>query len=261
MDLRLESASIAGFSIAGGGNGVVTTKLSWSKAPRVQRYDRPRAHGTVDLTRFYGGRLYELAGLIYGLAESDAQARLDSFEQALALTGSSVSFSFLLAGRSEAEQSDVRVDGDLEYAFDSAERSVIRWAVTLFAEDPRRYSATLRTFSYDPSVGSSVTVTNGGTFQTPPIFVLDGPAVDPVITDGTSSIDLTGLTMAAGDQLQVDVASRAVTLNGLARPDLIVAASTAWFEVEPGNTDISVSGSGFSTGDSLLTVTFHDARI
>ena len=260
MDLRLESATIAGFSVAGGSNGLVTTKLSWSKAPRTSRIVRPRAHGSTDLTRYYSGRLYELAGLLYGVDEATAQARLDAFEGALALDGDTATFQFTLAGRTEAETSEVRVDGDLEYAFDSMERSVVRWAVTLFAGDPRRYSLTLNTESYEPSGGGSLTVTNGGNFQTPPVFLLNGPATDPVITDGTSSIDLTGLTLVTSDVLRVDVNARQVTLNGVARNDLIVAATTSWFELPAGDTDISVSGTGFTT-DSLLTVTFHDARI
>lgn len=284
MDLRVQAASVADFPVAGGGNGVVVTRLAWNKVPRIQRRSRPRGHGSVDLSRYYDGRLYELAGLIKGLGEEDAQARLDSLEQAIALSGDSFRLEWLLAGRTEAEWASVRVDDDLDYEFTAESRSVIRWALTLFAEDPRRYGTTVRIGSYDPTTantGSGVdfalafaltfageattnlAVTNAGNFSTPPVFTITGPATNPIIDNETTgeSIVTTGLALLAGETCVIDVANKALTLGGASRPDLIDASGTTWFDLVPGENLLRLRGPNMLAGSTELAVSFYDARI
>lgn len=223
MDLRLQSASIGGFAISGGGNGVTVKSFSWKKAPRTERYARPRSHGSIDKTRYYDGRLYTLTGYLYGATEAGAQTLLDSFEQAVALGNDAVAFTFQLAGRTEAETADVRVDGDLEYAFDAVERGLVRWALTLFAEDPRRYSITERTGEYAPvTVGVvNLPLVNGGNYPTPPTWRIYGPidmgvaGAATLVNDTTGeTIALTGLgtleALAFGSMITIDVAARDV---------------------------------------------------
>lgn len=284
MDMRVKAASIGGTTIAGGGNGIVVTGFGWTKAPRTQRRTRPRGHGSVDLTRYYDGRLYHLTGLIYGLSEVDAQARLDALEQELALDGQPVRFEWLLAGRTEPEWANVRVEGDLTYEFAAESRSVIKWALTLFAGDPRRYGTSLRLAAYDPTTAGSgaglmfplsfpldfpgeevanLKATNAGNFDTPPVFTITGPVTDPIIDNDTTgeSIVTSGLTLAAGEQAVIDVGAKTLTLAGTQRPDLIDAAETTWLGLKAGTNLLRLRGGGMVGGETELAVSFHDARI
>jgi hypothetical protein len=284
MDVRVKSATLGGTTIAGGGNGIVVTGFGWTKAPRTQRRARPRGHGSVDLTRYYDGRLYHLSGLIYGVSEADAQARLDALEQELALDGDSVRFTWLLAGRTEPEWADVRVDGDLTYEFAADSRSVIKWALTLFSGDPRRYGSSQRIASYDPTTAgsgaglqfpvsfpltfpgvevSNLKATNAGNFETPPVLTITGPVTNPTIDNDTTgeSIVTTGLTLAAGEEAVIDVGAKTLTLAGTQRPDLIDASATTWFGLKAGTNLLRLRGTGMSSGETELAVSFHDARI
>lgn len=284
MELRMESASVAGFDISGGANGLSVTSFRWRKAPRTLRRARPRAHGSVDLTRFYEGRLYELEGLLYGLDEEDAQARLDSFEAAIALDGADTMLQWRLAGRTDDEWANVRVEGDLEYEFAHNRQAVIVWALTLFAGDPRRYGATLRSGSYDPSdsssgtgvalpitfpidfVGEAVTaleVTNAGNFPTPPVFTITGPVTNPIIDNETTgeSITTQDLALTSSDTAVVDVGAHTFEVNGVNRPDLIDASLTEWFELVSGENRLRLRGSDMVDDQTMLAVSFYDARI
>lgn len=284
MDVRVETASVAGFAVAGGGNGIGVTAFSWTKTPRTQRRSRPRAHGSKDLSRYYEGRLYHLAGVLYGVSEEDAQARLDSFEEAIALDGDYVALQWRLAGRTDDETALVKVDGDLAYEFANDTRTALRWALTLFAEDPRRYGATERTGTYDPTAAGSgagivfaevfplnfagtssthLDVTNAGNFPTPPVLTITGPVTNPIIDNDTTgeSITTSGLALLADETAVIDVAAKTITVGGSLRPDLIDASATDWFELAKGSNLLRLRGTGMVTSETALAVSFHDARI
>lgn len=286
MAVLLEAATLGSFDLVGGANGVHVTKFEWHKVPRTNRRPRPRRHGTVDLTRYYEARLFEMAGVIYGLEDDVTQDRLDAFEAALALDGETATFEWRLAGRDEleAEQAEVRIEGDLEYTFDVDEPTVIRWALTLFAEDPRRYGVVQRSGSYDPTEGandagvlfdvdfplefssgdaSALSVTNEGTYPTPPVFTVTGPVTNPSVENVSTgeSIETAAFALLSGSVAVFDVDARTLTVDGTLRPDLIKAADTTWFELGAGQTTLRLGGDDMVADETSLAVTFYDARI
>lgn len=276
---------LSDFDLTGG--PVYTTRLSWKKVARINRRARPRAHGSVDLTRYYEGRLFEISGLIYAADEADGEQALIDFEEAIALDGESFQLIWSTSGQDSTNAywtSYVRVDGDLEYAFDKEERGLIRWALTLFAEDPRRYGGTQRIGSYDPTAAgtfdgvtldltfpldfagdgsSTLDVTNLGNYPTPPVFEIYGPVTNPVIDNDTTgeSITTEGLELTSTDVARIDVVNRTFEVNGVSRPDFIDASATDWFDLVPGDNALRLRGSGMVTGTTLLFVYFYDARI
>lgn len=66
--------------------------------------------------------------------------------------------------------------------------------------------------------GGSATLTNSGTKETGLLLRIDGPAVEPRVTleraDGVIQTLRIGITLPAGQWLDIDTANRTVTLNG-----------------------------------------------
>ena len=265
------------YAIASGG-------FSRRAIPRVSRSKRPRAHGSWNETSLYEGAIFSLSGYVRGDTVAAANEALANIRAAFALDGGSALLRYTYEGDAAGCLAYVRQDGDLNAPL-SGSAPLIPWAVDVVAADPREYSQDMRTWTIDPTQAGStggisfplsfplsfgaaypsgvVTVSNDGTYPTPPVYRIDGPAIDPVISNETTgrSIVTSGLTLAAGEVVEIDVDARRLTLQGTRRPDLIVAATTAWDDIPRGQSNIRMTGSGFVSGQSLLTVQFRDARI
>lgn len=285
MALRLENAYVGALQVSGGSNGVHVTRFAWTKSPRARRFPRGSAHGSVDRTRRYDGRLYELAGVIHGLTETQTHARLSDLERELALDdGADVLLKWKLLGVPEAEQAGVKIDGSLDYAFDVAAPNVLKWAATLFAGDPRRYSQTESIGSYDPTDANSDTgvefplvfplefagdatthlaAHNAGNFPTSPVLTITGPVVNPIIDNDTTgeSWATTGLQLLAGDVAVVDMQARTFKVNGTSRLQYIDVPNTTWWELAPGTNSLRLRGSGMVALQTELAFSFRSARI
>lgn len=250
--------------------------------PRRVTRERTNRHGVRDDTKFYGGQTIDLAGYVDapagGAATEDAY---DLLRATVALPGEHV-FRFRRKGRTDEERIVFRQASGFD-APSEGDRETIIWACSLHAGDPRVYSAALKGASYDPTAALSgggldvpltfpltftstldalLTVTNAGQFLTPPTFTIRGPVVDPIIDllETGESIELDA-TLGANDVVVVDVAARTVSLNGAPRLDLIVSATTRWFELVRGTNRLRLRGSGMSTSTTRLEVAFRDARI
>jgi hypothetical protein len=250
-------------------------------APRVESSQRPRRHGERDTTRFYAGRILSLEGIARGATTAAAWQAIEDLAAALALDGAEQVFKFTRSGLAYAERCLVRAATPLEFELQGI-RKQIKWAVSLRAADPRFYADTPTSASYQPSTAgsgisfpisfpltftgaaaSTMTVTNGGNFPTPPVWTITGPATAPAIRNETTGEQIvTTAALLAGETLTIDVAARTVTLLGSTlRPDLIDAAQTDWFELLAGANVIRLLGSGFAAGQTTLAVSYRDARI
>lgn len=284
--MRPEFISIENLDLSGGaaGAGFHVTKFSWSKTPRTKRRSRPRSHGSVDLTRYYEGRFYNMEGVLFDPDLTDAELldRLELLNARLALDGDTATLQWQLSG-GDIEQAEVRIEGDLDYAFDSESPNLIRWALTLFAEDPRRYGA-FRSGSYDPTLAgtgagvvfpltfpiefegsatNNLAVENAGNFPSPPLFLIAGPVINPIIDNDSTgeSITTTGLELLVGEVCEIDVDAKTLKVNSALRPEFIDAALTDWFDIDPGVNLLRLRGSSMVTGETELSVSFNDARI
>lgn len=262
-------------------HGVTSVDGLGSPSPRQDVHPRSRAHGSTDYTAYYSSRVISLSGFTYGATMSAANTSFDLLKAAMAL-GSDHTLKMLRIGQTDDETMVVRVASELAGIFAGAS-NVVKWSVDLLAADPRIYGLTTRTDVYDPTsspgsglmlplvfplefVGSSsshLTLTNQGNFNTPPVFTIEGPIVNPILDNDTTgkSFYTSGLTMSAGDSIVVDMASRLLTVGGVNRLDYVDAALSYWFELQPGINLIRLRGSGMAAAQTSLAAAFHDARI
>lgn len=284
MSTWLEYLTIDGVTIP----GWRTIAGLGSPPPRQDVRDKAQRHGSIDRTRFYQPRLVEVSGVLVlqGSDPATFWAEVDAFKGAFAL-GSEHVVRFRRLGMPFDERLTCRVAAELKADYNYETPNVLEWDVAFLAADPRIYADVATTARYSPSAsdggvtfpldfplsftgggsstdGSLMTVTNAGNFWTPATFDVAGPADAgfSIVNETTvESIVTTGMTLAAGDSITIDVDTRDVLVGGTSRPDLIDAALTTWFELGAGNSLIRLHGSGFAEDVTTLTATFRDARI
>lgn len=110
----------------------------------------------------------------------------------------------------------------------------------------------------------SVTVTNPGNTNGPMRLRVDGPCTAPSITHAETGATLTlgtsaGLTVNAGDWLDIDCEARTVLYNGQVSRNGYLT-SRGWFAFEPGDNTIGFNAAGYNT-TAQLTVTGTPAWI
>lgn len=115
------------------------------------------------------------------------------------------------------------------------------------------------------SAVGSVTVTNDGTVTVTPVLRLYGPCTDPRVENQTTGQQMifSGLTIAAGDWLEIDCRERTIRLNGLteqsryARLDFV---ASEFLTLLPGLNTVRYYPVSFSSG-ARLEVRFRSAWI
>lgn len=286
--MKPDTIHLGNLQLIGGDNGIGVSRFSGlgGAVPRQVRFGRSRRHGSVDRTRFYDGRLFEIVGHIKGLDDAEMWERFDDLKEQVALTDESLTLlRWRRSGTPSDEQAEVKIEGDIDHALDVTEQALLRFAMTLFAPDPRIYGATEKSGAYDPTTagtgfgltfpltfdlsfpGESLThlqVENQGRFPTPPVITLTGPVRNPIIENDTTLEFITtqNLDLLAGETLEINVDSRTVLLNGLSeRPDLIDPSATTWWQLVKGVNLLRLNGQMMVTGQTELAVTFRDASI
>lgn len=233
--------------------------------PRRDVVERTLRHGALDRTKYFGGQTIDLAG--YTSHNDGSLATENAYDElgaALAVPSTHV-FRFRRLGRTEDEQIIFKQSSARDAPAEGWS-PFVRWAVSLFAGDPRVYGAALKSASYDPTealsgggapmplvfplVFSTTTtsilqISNSGTFSSPPVLTIHGPIEDPIIDLLETGESITfDASLGVNDVLIVDVATRTVTLNGASRLDLVVAGQTTWFELVRGTNRLRLRGSG-----------------
>jgi hypothetical protein len=107
------------------------------------------------------------------------------------------------------------------------------------------------------STGGTINAVNSGTFDTPVVFRINGPCVDPRITNVATSQTL-ALTMSidSGDYVEIDTDARSVLLNGTASRYQYLTTSE-WFDLPPGTTELDFRAA--TTTAATLTATYRSA--
>lgn len=151
----------------------------------------------------------------------------------------------------------------------------------LVATDPRRYAQAVQTASCTPAASSggltypitypltwgtvtspgTLTITNSGDYNTPPVFTITGPCSIPSITrQDTGQQVLFDVTLSATDVLTVSPLDSSVTLNGSAIYAALdpTSAPIAGFLMPTGMTTIGLHA---ATGTPTLTATWQSAYL
>ena len=261
--------------------GILSVQGLGSPSPRTERFDLPRRHGAVDRTQFYAPRVLDIQGRIWADSDADVITTLDLLKQRLALDGADQVFKFRRSAMTVDEYLNVRVASPLEWDLIPGRHQYLLWAVQLVAADPRMYSNTLQTSTqlqtlapggmplpivfpivFSGSGGSSLTITNGGNFPTPPTIRVYGPVVSPVVANQTKDKQVaTTVTLGSSDWIEIQVANRKLLLNNVQRNDLIAPATTQWFDLAAGANVLRLVGSGIVSGTTSLVCEWRDARI
>lgn len=152
--------------------------------------------------------------------------------------------------------------------------------VEFFCPDPSYYNNNLQTATlnyalptgrtynriynlvYDPASNSvSTTVNNIGWATTYPTITINGPIVDPTVSNVTTGNSLTfNCTLSSSDVLEIDLYNKLITLNGVSARNLL--QSGTWFGAPPGESIFSLSApSGYVVGQTSATITWYSAYI
>lgn len=154
----------------------------------------------------------------------------------------------------------------------------VAFSVLLVAPDPRKYSAQQHTatvaatgasssigitppftlpftFPAQPPYGS-VVCPNEGDFGSPPVITITGPITSPGLVNVTTGqqVSWTGLIIPAGSVLVADFSTRLAQLNGVYRP---ADARSAWWELEPGDNTVQITGQNDS--GATMSVSWRDS--
>ena len=215
--------------------------------------------------------------------ESTLTAKLDVLTLAFAPSIDPVLIAYRIPGvagggvvTSTAHCRNRSINVDAVYA-----RGVATVDVQLSSADPRLYglTQTLATAATDDvsAVGlefnvtgdfgfggaiapGSVTVTNAGNFAEPFLFRVYGPCTDPVVTRSSDSLFMSfSGTIADGDYLEVDTATRTVKLNGVTNKYSWLLGSSTWFDLVPGANVLRLTRTGADT--SILFVYLYNAYV
>jgi len=129
---------------------------------------------------------------------------------------------------------------------------------TATATNPSNPNAT--GMSYGGGAGAPNLITNSGWTTTYPEITIQGPAINPKITDVTAgAFLLIDATIGTNDQLVLNTDYRTVTLNGVNRRALLNNSST-WFAAPPGTSYYTFTATG-TDGNTACVVSWRNAYI
>jgi hypothetical protein len=114
--------------------------------------------------------------------------------------------------------------------------------------------------SYGSGSTSANLITNDGWTTTYPIITIQGPAINPKVTNVTAGdFLLVDTTIGTADELVLNTDLRTVTLNGVSRRALLNNSST-WFAAPPGTSYYTFTATG-TDGNTNCVVTWRNAYI
>lgn len=108
------------------------------------------------------------------------------------------------------------------------------------------------------------TIVNAGNADSYPLLRIYGPTTEPVVTNDTQgkSLAFTGVTLVAGEYLEIDTRSKTILLNGdpsASRYSRLSFPASAWFTLSPGGNVLRFHPATYTTAMSLTEVSWRDA--
>lgn len=234
--------------------------------------------GMWDTENFYGGRTISIKGKLvaptyaareaaaYRLAQAVPRNRLATF------TMNETTPKWVLARRSGRLMNGPVTD------------TINEFSISMLAPDPRLYGATRVSGTItaaaaggglappwtppvlipaSASAPSTITLTNTGIYDTPPVITFRGPGSDVSIYNYSTQLLLAyDIDLAASDFLVVDVASGVALLNGTApRPPTTSSCVTSQFLLEPGDNLLKIFGTLTAVTPPSADIAFYSAWI
>lgn len=251
---------------------VVEEEDGWSSSPpvRLAAEEREQDDGAYDADTFYGPRLITLTGR--ASAPDNAAMVAAKLRMAAVCANLRAGLKLLAVGEPDATRyALVRRAADVKVKDQG--NKLFSWQLQLLAPDPRKYTASVvvatglsstaggaampmvfpLVFTGAGGTTGIVTVTNAGTYPAKPVLRVTGPVSDPVLENITTGrrLMLTGLTLSAGDYLDIDMDARTVTLNGSTSRRGYVAAGSDWWTLDPGDNAVRFGASAYNATAQL----------
>lgn len=247
---------------------------------RVVAEDAPGADGTIDTTAFTGARPVMISLKLVpaaGRTKEQMRRRLRSFthpqlrpvlyfqidggpDQQITLRRSAWSSPMQSSAYANVGAQWVAPFGIIE----SAElHVVVAPASASGGEGGRTYDLTFdRTYSGGVVIGET-TVTNNGNADAYPLIRIYGPVTEPVLTNVTQnkSLVFVGLTVLAGEFLEVDTRNKTIRYLGLASDSRYSKLSfplSSWWTLSPGDNTIRFLPATF-TAPANAEISYRDA--
>jgi len=288
--VRLEGDGIATLQIDVAA-GVYAQALDLGDAvTRPVMMDAPDADGTIDTTAFVGARNVTLSVIL------NPDVNLWSLRQQLrsftAPRLRPIMYVQLAADAPEqriqlrrSQYSDVIGDAPRQSTQDDPEAAAItvQWVApfgilessdlhvaNIFASGGatagRTYSLTFsRTYPPSAAIGSG-TVNNAGNTDAYPLIRIYGPATEPALDNDTQgkSLAFVGLTLAAGEFLEIDTRTKTILLNGdpaNSRYDKLSYPASEWWSLSPGDNLIRFHPTTYTAATTVAEISWRDAYL
>lgn len=247
---------------------------------RVVSDPRVNANGADDRTTFYGPRAVALTCLVGDTPGRTRQQALDLLrayaspgrrpvlvygpdgaERQVQLRGDQLGWPLTAEASTEVQLAWVAPEGILEAAVEST----VEVSAVAASEPGRRYPRTYPLTYPETSLVGAVAAVNAGTEPAAPVMQLWGPCVDPALVNATTGerLAFTGLTLAAGQYVEVDVRAATVRLNGRADQSMYqsmdLLASSLWW-LAPGTNQVRYSPASYDPA-ARAVLTYRSAWV
>lgn len=263
------------------GAGLILEEVTGFDSPDVRQNvsELPEQDFAIAGSFFYGSRPVTLSGKITNQASAAVRNVLvASMQQASrglrADTTIASAPQGLPAMQATARIQNLRITGGYVKDFQ----------ISLICADGRIYSQALHSASASGSVATSgaafplvfpvnfgggtgvtvtVTATNAGNFNSPPVLRVTGPITNPQLRNSTTDEDLyvDNLTLAAGEYIDIDMLNRTVEKNdGSNLYSRVRFPASSWWLVAPGANTIELRA-GTTTGSATLTSSHRDVWV
>lgn len=217
---------------------VVSVEGLYSTDARGSEIDKAMEDGAHIEYPVLGPKRIIMSGNTYHEDEETFAADIAEMRKAFNPPPAILPLQFLLPGETERSIFCLPRRKDLPTDLDYVQSNLCRWTVELIAGDPRVYSIDEHLLE-----GAGV-VENAGDYRTPPVFVINGPSNDPIVTNQTTGkfIQYEGV-VGAGQQLLFDIPRKLMRLDGVSvYGDRDI--NSEWFMLEPGNNILLFGGGG-----------------
>lgn len=282
-----------------------TAELLSTLSVRKTDVERQGGHGTEDSLSFYEARILPFDGELHASSQSARITLEKSLRSAVSLPvaqnfADDDGYVLVLFTDEDAIGKQIYAKILEPPTFSLIQRAMPesrRFSFVMYAKDPTIYAQDLTeeegpesfnttTFTiqdddlpefkdgalptFQDDIESELTVTNDGTYGTPPTIVLTGPTTNPVITNTTTGKAMTfnrngGLTLADDTEtLTIDVNARTIVKNdGVSDTDESgkLSLDSEWIYIEPGANVFTVFDDTPAVLESQMTISFRSAWI
>ncbi len=256
-----------------------------SAAIRLDSYNRPGEHGTTIANALYGEQTIALEGSLHGRGATEAAAQSD-YRRQRQLLREAVSIKRDANGTVQPRVlALIDLTGAVWRLNVVTRRFVLpetlptysTWMLELaavgFIESATQTSLTLTlpksggvtipaTFPlvFGASSGGSLIATNAGTAETYPTITLQGPLINPSITNETTGERLAlTLTLGASDTVVINMARRTILQGGTTNRMGAKSAGSTFWSLSPGDNTLRFRADAYDVGTA--TVAYRSAYL